>query len=114
MTKKLYYADPLAAAYMANEFGVKYQSEIKMDWLSAQSYTSRGNFSRINKEYYIHPDSLDIFQPKEGDRNIDGLIYTNGQWIGLGYASSAYIYENRDIDKRDNKPFFTPIEEEKK
>ena len=122
---KLYYDDPLAAAYMAREFGVEYKSNYTKDWLSAQSYTSRGNFDWLYVEYHIHPDSLDIFTPKEGDLVdwdvVNGYSYNaerEKESAFMGGYSKYPVGPNRSdavigevvykIIQRDGKQFFMP------
>ena len=79
--KKLYYTDPLAAAYMAREFGVKFTTtqkqrvkrgvparythikkkvELSNPWSIACS-------SYKNKKLFIHPDSYYIFEAQLDD-----------------------------------------------
>jgi len=125
-----YYTDPLAAAYMARELGVVYATKSKIDaWSDRETptiiseagmhngphelYRVISNEIDKNNAVYIHEDSLPIFKPQDGDRNINGMVYENGAWVGLGYALPAAILKenNYDIDKRDGKQFFTPQEE---
>lgn len=82
MTKKLYYTDPLAAAYMAREFGVVYKTVIYSDGVidghgdnSANGvcidavFTSEGETFAHDMvvKANIHPDSYSIFEPQKGD-----------------------------------------------
>ena len=84
MTRKLYYTDALAAAYMASEFGVIFTKEIKAGlWQSSLHHDSAIDYDikitprrgrKIDKRlspykppFYIHPDSYHIFEPQVGD-----------------------------------------------
>jgi hypothetical protein len=64
MTRRFYYADPLAAAWMAKYFGMKYEPESHVHALSRltdalqQSYTCK---------IYIKQESLSLLEPKAGD-----------------------------------------------
>ncbi len=114
---KYYYDDPLAAAYMAREFSVVYH-------YSHRTY----NWSDINwlllienqEEFIIHPDSLHIFDPKEGDlvNFITKIGYVDhcGQ-IAQNEWNEVVCYNIKTDDykiiQRDGKSFFWPkIEEE--
>ena len=70
MDKKLYYKDPLAAAYMMREFDVKIHTGggdmcvITVDFCLnryEQDFTSLGG------KLYIHPSSYHIFEPQQKD-----------------------------------------------
>ena len=93
---KLYYTDPLAAAYMAREFGVKmilgstlysikkYPSLLKeyedRGYVSPRDYdfwhSWKKNFH--TEKFYIDPEQHKIFEPKEGDV----LMYSEGEKYG--------------------------------
>jgi hypothetical protein len=79
---KYYYTDPLAAAWMAKHFGMRFCAhdgehiEIKQDgfrgtcegeewdrWLRSE----RSSPYEYKKLAYIHPDSLHLLEPKVGD-----------------------------------------------
>ena len=127
MDKKLYYKDPLAAAYMAREFGVKIQF--------ATWWTD--DFDDIISEYnegeifpsklYIHPDSYHIFEPHVGDvasyyfgkqRDIyHGVLIKKDDKVfattfhGHQKEIGTFWEVSREIEKiiqRNNKPFFIP------
>lgn len=75
--EKLYFDDPLQAAYMAREFGVRYSFKGErypkltpdragffndfVDW------DNNGDAQFTDMTHHIHPDSYSIFEPKEGD-----------------------------------------------
>jgi len=98
-----HFKNPLHAAIMAAEFGV--------DFLS-------GNGSKIKRCFvmegagddspytlYIHPDSLHIFEPVDGDINSDGAWYDEdmSEWFnGKSLADNQY---NRTAF-RDGKHFY--------
>jgi len=80
---KLYYDDPLIAAYMSKEFGVKFANNntdkplnmylhVQHDTMDSYTTTS-ANCMGIHadwydgEEIYIHPDSIGIFEPQVGD-----------------------------------------------
>ena len=89
---KKFYTDPLAAAYMAREFGVKftdadgdeircanniakglwswiYKGESKSDWIYYSGTPIKLPCGKITEDvkYYIHPDSYYGFRPMPGD-----------------------------------------------
>lgn len=124
---KYYYDDPIIAAYMAREFGVKYthgrpikdKHDVE-DYFSFFEYECDGYPECPNKEYIrptewinydISNDSLDVFKPQVGD------LY---KWIGVGQVDIAidrsidYIrdrYSEIEIIQRQGKHFFMPIKE---
>lgn len=162
---KLFYSDPLKAAYMSREFGVEYMEECNGDiakvtveveqyeWLNPGGITSPDQkYIQINvkfsapmvtahsvdngktwtpeyfdkiwtqyklyPKYYIHPDSLHIFDPKEGDVvvNPNGYPYlVSGGDMAEFYENEISVDEAKDwvngnwkIIQRDNKAFFAP------
>lgn len=131
---KLYYSDPLAAAYMVREYQVKIIREgIKSvidkhgEFYSCKSLAGH-IFNKYNtkEKYYIHPDSYHIFKPKAGD-----LIRAfSRSWSGDGELIS-YVREDLGTDQfliednvfvwsskflntieRGNKLFFQPLTEQ--
>ena len=117
---KLYYDDPLQAAYMAREFGVKLEdeNENRIEWVDGHGFVLFDSEDVVDfvgmgiETFYIHPDSYRIFEPQEGDRNIKGFVFEKGQWVIDGMIPAAMFSEvPREINHRDNKPFFWPKEE---
>ena len=110
---KLYYTDPLKAAWMAREFGVvieqarcKSSIEWEQDFYKSICYDA---MLRHDKTYYIHPDSYHVFEPVEGDMvgyyDLDGLFA--GKIIGK-FGTFKY----KTIIQRNNTAFFHPEQEE--
>jgi hypothetical protein len=121
---KMYYTDPLKAAWMCREFGVKFQTEHGelMEYHHPFGWNSETeSIGNMFQRFYIHPDSLALFQPKIGDWvQIINKATRNHGWI-RHYTKSiaahekhgAYIRErfknnNLRIIQRNNKAFFTP------
>lgn len=129
---KFYYDDPLAAAYMAREFGVEFDGDIAEDIKHADFVTKTLNhmhgseFCTIQPIMYIHPDSLAVFEPREGDLVVIG---ENSLWVVdnddfwrkykdhdcikynftvVDRAMDFYYDKSCKIIYRDNKPFFMP------
>lgn len=133
MTKKLFYTDPLAAIYMAREFGVKFIDAEKLVYDDGDINYFFDIFANVDdvinaytKEHYIHPDSYDIFEPQKDDlvdlgdhgfafvterkgNNINCALFhiENCAWKD-GYWHRRWV----PIIQRNNKPFFTPESEE--
>jgi len=64
-------------------------------------------------DFYIHPDSLDIFKPKVGDRNCDGWEFSGDGWrkvIRINGVIHVAHSQKQPIEKRNGKQFFTPKE----
>lgn len=136
---RYYYTDPLVAAFMAREFGVKIDAPV----LGANGEPKRSSlpiptwvWGRIIEahernlkkgfsphKYYIHPDSLPIFELRVGDvcLNPDGmptLLIRDGNYkpgisnlhneIPLSQAIEAVNEDAAIIISREEKPFFWP------
>lgn len=128
---KLYYTDPLAAAYMAKRFGVKFANNnsakpARMDIITTFSSMDNHLITIVdccgievelndNEKIYIHPDSLHIFEPKEGDKDEDGRVYDSkieGWACLLDGAEEVAELVNCKTARRDNKPFHWPESEQ--
>lgn len=79
--KRYYYTDPLAAAWMAKHFGMRFSNEGLYDaksayacHINASGWSGGGGpvdiicSDRGRYKFYIHPDSLPLLQTKEGDQ----------------------------------------------
>lgn len=77
---RYYYTNPLHAALMAESFGVKYLEKGLIDAFSGccirlralpDGYLNNGRvkfeIEKHDKKFYIHPDSMGIFEPKDDD-----------------------------------------------
>ena len=67
---KLYYTCPIRAAYMSKEFGVKIQStfcDTLRDEDQGETIVAQTVDCVLEAPYYVHPDSLPIFEPQVGD-----------------------------------------------
>ena len=116
MTKKYYYTDPLAAAWMSKHFN------INIEWADgtiSDDYTG-DNIVYYEKHlgtespYYIHPDSVHILNPQVGD-----VIYIKldgggvGIWETVDAEDSQYsINRGGKIIQRNNTAFMWPEVEE--
>lgn len=80
-TKHYYYIDPLKAAWMAREFGVEFFWELsRMDGL------------KLIDRYVVHPDSLHIFEPMEGD-----VVFMTALGGGFGVGLYNVCLDGEDI-----------------
>lgn len=131
MSEKLFYRDPLVAAYMAREFGVEFLAGYQDDELG---YVYRQELRRLedvlsigyDRSFVSYPGNPDIFlvnhifngvfEPQEGDQNILGYEYDGKteQWIkrvvSIHGVETVYYADTDelDIDMRDGKHFFMP------
>lgn len=114
LDKKLFYTCPIEAAYMAKGFGV----EFLVVWHGEETIVGWDNgdgasvFFGDNTDgpFYIHPDSLHIFEPEQGDWSIPCNIFTQGVWRNI-YGGDSEPHEYK-TDKRNGKAFIWPKEEE--
>jgi len=123
---KLYYNDPLASAYMAREFEIRFTDhhgeEIQPDGYATLEfvYPDRkpedyltGNHYMLD-DFYIHPDSLDIFKAKVGDLLACDTKVWWAQYIEQIPTADKLKwveYANFRVIQRNGKHFFTPREE---
>jgi hypothetical protein len=113
MTKRYFYSDPLAAAYMAREHGVNFIQDFSVSVIvdakfddTLQIGYSGGTVSTKSDcpPYCIHPDSLPIFEPRKGDV----MLQPSGRpFLSTGRKVTTAVHGNQII-QRDNKPFFWP------
>jgi len=113
MTKR-YYDDALQAAWMAREFGVRITTENGLDVANvAVGMASRLNDSFVYHDppYHIHPDSLRLFEPIEGDL-VTSWSFPDGIRSKSGIQKSL-ISKGREVKiiQRNGKAFFMPEEE---
>jgi hypothetical protein len=77
MTQRYFYTDPLAAAWMAKHFGMKFGLNHygKMVWEpvhfshkpGSEPFTDVDDILEVASPLYIHPDSLHLLTPQIGD-----------------------------------------------
>lgn len=67
---KYFYKDPLAAAWMAKHFGMRFQDNgyEASPYEELLSHYDAGGDGKTFPKYYIHPDSLHLLEPQRGDR----------------------------------------------
>lgn len=106
---RYYYTDPLKAAWMAREFGMKlicyYEPEDEGLEYAGDEESYPFEHAAIHAEMwgdvitekcrrqYIHPDSLKILEPQVGD-----LILF--EWGALTYVTPAWVHEFKDGECR--------------
>ena len=113
---KLYYDDPLIAAYMGREFGVEFENEDETATFVMEGGAEYATLSQIQQcvlhhKYYIHPDSYHIFEPRGDDIGIaDGILChyykSYKEWIGTDDLETAFC--TAEIIMRDGKHFMMP------
>lgn len=121
MTKKYYYDCSIQALYMHINFGVKFNTEVK---LIADLTTDPNDYKNMTPEItkiYVLPESEHIFEPKEGDigiiKNFNPLIFVRffSYYNSWNYEDDEYEerFNNDEVNitYRDGKHFFNPKEE---
>jgi len=119
---KYYYTDPIKAAYMMMEFGVKINlvSDASGQEIGFEFVTFEGSDDVFKMMHYIygraksygdgfkvHPDSEHIFEPRPWDRT----IFTDGAMTSFNRIEedeTAILLSGEQIIVRDNKHFFMP------
>ena len=121
MTKKYFYDCSIQAIYMHINFGVKFNTEVK---LIADLTTDPNDYKIMTPDItkiYVLPESEHIFQPKEGDigiiKNFNPLIFVRfySYYNSWNYEDDEYggRFNNDEVNitYRDGKHFFNPKEE---
>ncbi len=111
---RYFYSDALEATYMAQYFQVGFERGFESIYLVD---SPPGRFKDISKELvgklYIHPDSLKILEPQEGDLGLDinkmPVSYSSGSWISYNYGDDGV--KGIKIIQRNGKLFFWPESE---
>ena len=124
---KMYYKDPLAAAYMAREFGVRVCAS-ETFW---GEYKNIEDIANDTPNFYIHLDSFNILEPQVGDitqatdfvlnphmciseviEDCDDTRLYPYDAINKHIANNLFNDGGLRIIQRNNKPFFWPEVEE--
>jgi len=106
---KLYYDCPIKAAYMAKEFGAKTVCPDGLDEPDTMTalINDMADPEIAPDKYYIHPDSLYIFEPKVGD-----VIITKQEdhtYIAHGIENRTDLYSGcSNIIRRNGNAFIMP------
>lgn len=78
MTKRLFYTCAIKAAFMAKYFEVRFLSE-KGQVLefrgTSDFWAQKDQGIYMGERFYVHPDSMQVFEPVDGDRDEDGRTY---------------------------------------
>src|SRR4051794_7466770 len=72
VSRRYFYTDPLAAAWMARHFGMRYQA--LPSHITSYDFIE-GSLDGGDGPYIIHPDSLHLLEPQIGDKSVHGLIW---------------------------------------
>ena len=108
MTKRIFFTDPIKAAYMMREFGVKLHNLGIEELLEGAKHSDVEDEDKI----YVKKESEHIFQAKEGN---DGMVKTRlGKTFGE-FRGGYWRYYGLSMEEvmpitimRANKQFFTP------
>lgn len=129
MTKRYYYDDPYAAAYMYHRHGmVMADGEGRpLEWCYEFScfYLPEGDGTSWEGYFYVHPDSIHLLEPREGDLTVRGepevysyLCYETKEFPQICNREQGVRPRNAcggnwhvlQIIQRDDKQFFWPKE----
>ena len=121
MTKKYYYDCSIQALYMHINFGVKFNTEVR---LIADLTTDPNDYKIMTPDItkiYVLPESEHIFQLKSDDfgivKNSNPLIFVrfSSYYNSWNYEGDEYEerFDNNEVNiiYRDGKLFFSPKEE---
>lgn len=100
---KLYYTDPRIASLMLDWHGVKIEMRIFDNAMAKET------------RYYIHPGSVALFEPREGDevRIGDWIYWATDEEHGREFQTvpPSALEGDEKIIQRDGKAFFMPESE---
>ena len=117
---KAYYTDPLAAAWMAKYFGMKFDAEIPMrldagyiNYVQDYSYETLRFYQReVSDRMYIHSESLHLLKPREGDLWIGKETQEQNQLLRCIYITDLGKFSLHMSDmiliQRNGTPFHWP------
>jgi hypothetical protein len=106
-TQKLYYSCPLEAAYMAKNFGVKFNGADyeTLCLLASDNY-------KLDADFFVLPDSLSIFEPQVGDTVFNGEIHYDIEQLQTAQYYQHHIkHSGFEIRSRNGRPFIMPQQE---
>lgn len=130
-SERYYYTDPLAALWMHKHFGMKlvhYATQEHVEeyggalgeewnWLDCLPMDTGpeiemtrdvlGWLERCGGKIYIHPDSLHLLEPQNGDIGNCGEAYDKGRW----HSGAGMSCGEPEIISRNGIPFMWPEEE---
>ena len=109
-----FYRDPLAAAWMAKHFGMRFL-HLKWNELDFQFLPIRKDADPDTSNLYIHPDSLPLLEPALGDLALHAVPHDD---LGAVLEYGLYVHKEAQahlkivqIIQRDSKPFHWPESE---
>lgn len=121
---RYYYTDPLAAAFMAKHFGVKFSAyplSPRVDAFNIKPYfdkngdlcfcliSQEGKHQLFHDKLYIHPDSLHLLEPQVGDLTMYKFIEQGGCVITPAWFSEHLRKEQvESIIQRNGIAFMWP------
>jgi hypothetical protein len=101
---RYYYDDPLAAAWMADKFGMVFRHYTYLVTGFCNIYD--GDPAPFGTVFYIHPDSLDLLEPMVGD-----LMRGSNNKAAMYYMGDTQPKPTAHIVQRNGLAFMWPREE---
>lgn len=109
-----FYTDPLAAAWMARHFGMRFRGD---DY--TLTFGPTGLVQYVPDLFVIHPDSLDLLKPRPGDVLRDPQARGNPQLVldpgnhgwSISQAFATVLGGGNIIIQRRGIPFMWPDRE---
>lgn len=110
---RYYYTCPIKAAYMAKEFGVRYNVKVKggSEWVTFRPYdmTVSKYVDQVRTNFYVAKESEEIFKQKPDDFVWYKRKYSFSNVVKINKEESDMTW-NEDFEykiiMRDNKQFF--------
>lgn len=102
MSTRYFYTNPLAAAWMAKHFGMRFFCD-KFEPFEYEGTDDILQDMGEDDKACIHPDSLHLLEPMVGD-----LVFNGGRGY---YIKQGTCLLRHKVIQRDGKPFFWPESE---
>lgn len=113
---RYYYTDLIHVAYMAKKFGMGFSNIHSGAYFDCPLHRDDRLVDDNDDKYYIHPDSLHILEPREGDLisingGLSANIVTHAEFLDEIKLMEPQFAAPLKIIQRNNQPFFWPESE---
>ncbi|WP_143393538.1 hypothetical protein [Fimbriiglobus ruber] len=116
---RFFYRDPIAAAWMARQFGMRFRSweqefEFRPDDLEFAVQRAMRDERLKQPPIRVHPDSVGLLEPREGDLVFTGLkfeyelVWRDHKGLRIDTSQGTRYPTGLMVIQRNGKPFIWP------